>query len=48
MKTKRELYYHETRHLERFRLTAVAVFAVLAAILIKATLLGEFNWLGGG
>ncbi|MCY7345795.1 MAG: hypothetical protein LH614_06185 [Pyrinomonadaceae bacterium] len=44
MKSKRELYGGESRHLERFGLTAVVILAVLIAVLIKAKLLGEYTW----
>ena len=47
MRVKRETIYNETRHSERFALTAIAIAAALGTVLIKATLLGEFNWLGG-
>ena len=32
----------------RLALTTIAILAVVGAVLIKAILLGEFNWLGGG
>jgi len=44
MKAKRELYSGESRHVERFGLTAFAILAVLIAVMIKAKLLGEFTW----
>lgn len=40
MKAKRKLIYNETRPLEKLRLTAIAIFVVVAAVLIKAALLG--------
>lgn len=34
--------------LERLALTTIAVLAVVGSVLIKAIMLGEFTWLGGG
>ncbi len=44
MKTKRELYGGESKHLKRFLITIIAIVAVLIAVLIKAKLFGEFTW----
>ena len=44
MNAKRDLRDNESRHLERFGLTAIAILAVMIAVLIKAKLLGEFQW----
>lgn len=44
MKTKREIYSGEQKHLMRFAVTAIAVGAALGAVVIKAKLLGEFTW----
>ena len=48
MKAKREITYSETRHLNRFTVTAIAIAAAVGAVLIKATLIGEFEWFGVG
>jgi hypothetical protein len=44
MNTKRKIYGDEAKHLRRFATTAIAVCAVIAAVVIKAKLLGEFAW----
>ena len=44
MKTQRKIYSGESKHLNRFAVTAIAVGAMLAAVVIKAKMLGEFTW----
>ncbi len=44
MKIKREMHHDESKHLARSAVTAIAVAAVLAAVIIKAKLFGEFTW----
>lgn len=44
MNTKRKIYGDEAKHLRRLATTAIAVVAVIAAVVIKAKLLGEFTW----
>lgn len=44
MKTHRGIYSGESKHLRRLAVTTIAVAAVLAAVVIKAKLLGEFAW----
>lgn len=44
MKQQKQLYRSEPKHLERLFITGIAVFAALAAIVIKAKLLGAFSW----
>lgn len=44
MKTNQEMPHRESKHLRRAAITAIAVAAVLAAVIIKAKLFGEFTW----
>lgn len=44
MKTTREIHGGESKHLKRFAITAFAVALVLAAVIIKAKVFGEFTW----
>ncbi len=43
MKTQREIH-GEAKHLKRFAITAIAVALVLAAVIIKGKVFGEFTW----
>ena len=44
MKTKQETKHCESSHLRRAAITAIALAAVLAAVIVKAKLYGEFTW----
>jgi hypothetical protein len=44
MKIKRETHHDGAKHLVRFVVTAIAVAAVLAVVIIKGKIFGEFTW----
>ena len=44
MKRQREIHSGESKHSKRFAVTAIALALVLAAVIIKAKLFGEFTW----